>query len=285
MQRYYLNDKKEYIIYPYELINDKTQLIDEQTMQKNFPLTYNALSQIRDRLLARGSANMAYPSWYSLWNFRNIKNLGAKKLLTPDVCYGSSMCFDENGDFYHNDTSYALILKENYRQGYKFYLSILNSSLMWFFIKNTGSELRGEYFRFKTKFIEPFGLPKLENLADQEPFIKIADELISLNKSLQRQIDDFTRELGLDKLPTKLAKFYELGFDEFIKEFAKAKGLKFKDKLDERTFKNEWRAIFENDTAEISRLKASIAKFENELDDMVFLLYGLSDDEIAIVKG
>lgn len=44
--------------------------------------------------------------------------------------------------------------------GYRFFLGLLNSSLFWFFIQNTGYILRGGYFTFKTNYVSPFPIPK-----------------------------------------------------------------------------------------------------------------------------
>ncbi len=159
---------------------------------------------------------MNYPTWYSLWNFRNIINQSSKKILTPDICFKSTMWFDENAEYFYNDTAYALILKDTIEEDYKFFLTILNSSLMWFYLLNTSAELRGGYFRFKTKFIEPFSIPKLKNLEQQEPFIQKADLMLELNKKLQEIKQTFINELNLEKVSTKLQKFEELDFDDFV---------------------------------------------------------------------
>ena len=42
---------------------------------------------------------MNYPTWYSLWNFRNIINQSSKKILKPDICFKSTMWFDENAEY------------------------------------------------------------------------------------------------------------------------------------------------------------------------------------------
>ncbi|MDX9742737.1 MAG: N-6 DNA methylase [Arcobacteraceae bacterium] len=285
IKRYGIDYQNEYIIYTYKLFNEKTQIIDEELLKSSYPYTYNFLLKIYDRLSSRGSKNMNYPTWYSLWNFRNINNQSSKKILTPDVCFKSTMWFDENSEYFYNDTSYALILKDTIKEDYKFFLTILNSSLMWFYLLNTSAELRGGYFRFKTKFIEPFSIPELENLEQQEPFIQKADLMLELNKKLQITKQNFYNELGLEKLSQKLQKFEELEFDEFVKEFTKAKKIKFADKLAERNFKNEWLALFENDKKEVLALQNQINQTDKEINQMVYKLYGLSDDEIKIVEA
>ncbi|MBR8466460.1 hypothetical protein KDE13_08950 [Campylobacter sp. faydin G-140] len=193
------------------------------------------------------------------------------------------MWLDENAEYFYNDTSYAFVLDEKQSGLYKFYLAILNSSLLWFFLKKSSSELRGGYFRFKTKFLEPFGLPKLSNLAEQEPFILRVDRLLELNKNLQNVKNGFLNELNLEKIPTKIQNFESLEFNEFISEFAKIKKIKFKNKLDEREFKSQWQKLFEADRAQAQMLKSQIITLNDELDKMVYELYGLNDDEIALL--
>ena len=73
-------------------------------------------------------------------------------------------------------------------------------------------------------------------------------------------------------------------FGEFIKELNKAiksKGVKPLGKLDEM----EWMEVFETKKAEAQALKAQIDKTDKEIDRMVYELYGLSEEEIAIVEN
>ena len=109
--------------------------------------------------------------------------------------------------------------------------------------------------------------------------------MIILTKNLQEARQNFINELELEKLPKKLQNFEELDFDEFVKEYKKAKKLKFADKLEERNFKNEWKALFENDTKIVLDLKSQIEKANKEIDKMVYELYELSDDEIKVVEN
>jgi len=59
--------------------------------------------------------------------------------------------------------------------------------------------------------------------------------------------------------------------------------LKFTDKLEERNFKNDWKALFENDKNIVLDLQSQIDIVDNEIDNMVYELYGLSDEEIGVV--
>ena len=120
---------------------------------------------------------------------------------------------------------------------------------------------------------------------EQELFIEKADVMLELNGQLQSTKQAFLSELNLEKIPQKLQNFEELSFDEFVKEYTKAKKIKFADKLEERTFKQQWQSLFENDKTLTCKLKTQIQTTDKEIDTMVYELYGLSEDEIKIVEG
>lgn len=109
--------------------------------------------------------------------------------------------------------------------------------------------------------------------------------MLELNRQLQSTKQAFSTELNLEKISQKLQNFEELEFEEFVKEYTKAKKIKFTDKLEERTFKQQWQSLFENDKILTCKLKTEIAKTDREIDAMVYELYGLSEDEIKIVEG
>ena len=69
------------------------------------------------------------------------------------------------------------------------------------------------------------------------------------------------------------------------KTIQKAKKLKFADKLEERNFKNEWQRLFENDKKEVLEIQNQINITDKEIDQMVYKLYDLTEDEIKIVEG
>jgi hypothetical protein len=120
---------------------------------------------------------------------------------------------------------------------------------------------------------------------EKQSFDRCVDKMLTSTKSLQEVKKVFLDELELEKIPKKLQNFEKLEFEEFAKEYAKAKKIKFADKLAERNFKNEWLAMFENDKKEVLELQNQINKTDKEIDNMVYKLYGLSEEEIRIVES
>ncbi len=281
VNKYLIDYDNTRVIYTYRLNGDKTELIDEKTLKTEFPKCYSYLLSHKMRLENRGSEKMQYPCWYSLWNFRNSNNQSAVKIITPDVCYFPSMALDENGLFYHNDTTYGLILRNNDLNHYKSILSILNSSLFWYFITMTAPELRGGFFRFKTKYLENFSFPDLtEHYLQFQNKSEIMINNRKLIKTLsERFINLLTAEMKDIYLSGKLLEFYINDFNLFLSELKKQKiNLSLKDKA-------EWMEYFDKCVLEIKTIQAEIDKIEKEIDQMVYHLYGLTSEEIEIVES
>lgn len=47
----------------------------------------------------------------------------------------------------------------------------------------------------------------------------------------------------------------------------------------------EWMELFEENKKKAQELQMEIGKTEKEIDEMVYALYGLSEEEIRIVEG
>jgi type II restriction/modification system DNA methylase subunit YeeA len=173
IKRYASPDASMGVIYPYEETNSGSDLIPEQRLQSEYPQAYDYLSEYRSRLENRGSDSMNYPSWYSLWCPREKKLFESKKLLTPDICQHPKFTEDDHGGEYFADTAYGLVPEQNSEAERQFLLSILNSSLTWFYIYYTSPILRGDFRRFKTTYLEKIPIVPSQPSLDVEEF---ADE-------------------------------------------------------------------------------------------------------------
>ncbi|MBY0539941.1 MAG: N-6 DNA methylase [Campylobacterales bacterium] len=272
-----------YVIYPHYLDeNNNTKPYTETELLNKFPLVYKYLLNFKDEFIEKKKKYKTNPEyWYSLHRARNINNFETIKLITPFISEGSNFTFDDNNSFF-NANNYGLIKYKDEELSIKFYLAILNSSIIWFLIKNISSELRGGFFQYSPTYLELISFPTTDN---ENIFIQKADLMLELNKKLQETKQNFHNELKLEKLTNKLQKFEELEFDDFIKEYTKSKKIKFADKLEERNFKNEWKALFENDKKEVLGIQNQINITDKEIDQIVYKLYNLTEDEIKIVEG
>jgi hypothetical protein len=149
--------------------------------------------------------------WYRYIYPKNLVLFKNEKLITPYLSLGSQLAYDERGEFYGNTKCFGLIKKDTIKESYKFYLAIFNSKLMWFFIKNTSLVFSGGYYTYNTKVLEPFPLPKIENIEDIKPFEILVDYIL------------FAKENGLEKESLFFeniidAMVYDLYFTEEMKK-------------------------------------------------------------------
>ena len=103
------------------------------------------------------------------------------------------------------------------------------------------------------------------------------------NKELQEKSQKFQRTIQrkfvLEELPKKLQDWYNLPYAEFIKELGKKK---VKLTLSEEA---EWEDYFMQESKKALELKATIDATDKAIDTMVYELYGLTEEEIAIVEN
>ncbi len=184
------------------------------------------------------------------------------------------------------DTINQIVVNTNYSN--KIIWLILNSKLInWYSYRFIfGKAIRTMHFDSPVTSKIPI---KEISQEVQEPFIEKADLLLSLHKKQQIKLQHFQNEMlsdgKIEKLPKKLENFYELTFDEFIKEYAKKAKISIKNKKDKSNLSNDWREYFEDERTEINELQSKINQTDKEIDKMVYELYELTDEEIEIVEN
>ena len=226
------------------------------------------------------------PNKYFNYLFENIKSGGDLNVYSQDrivisqIGQSPKVGFCEKGILTSN-TIYNLFLKDS-RFSLKYILAILNSQLIksyWLSKYNDNKDLFPKIKGYQLKQL-PIKEISLEN---QQPFIEKADLMLSLNKELQEVSAKFQRnlqrEFSLETLSKKLQNWYELSFAEFLKELAKAKlNLTLSQKA-------EWEDYFLAEQQKAISIKSQIDQTDKEIDQMVYELYGLTEEEIEIVEN
>lgn len=190
-----------------------------------------------------------------------------------------------SNDFYlFNMSNISIIIREEKSISLKYIVAILNSQLIaYYFVKNTAKSVRKMFPKIILNDLRKFPIKEISE-KQQEPFIKKADEMLSINKELQEVSSKFQRTLQrkfevLEKLPKKLENWYELSFADFVKELKKKK---IKLTLAEEA---DWEDYFLTEQPKATSLEHRMQTLDATIDQMVYTLYGLTDDEIAIVEA
>ncbi len=295
IKRYLPLKSNKYVIYPHKL-NDKlkTTPIELDEMSSIYPLTEKYLLHFKDDLIAKKIRYKTNPTyWYSLHRSREIALFEQDYIITPQLQNNPSFTIKET-DVYADAGGYLLLPKEEF--SVKSLLPILNSKIMWYFIKNTSSEYGGGYFYFKTKYLEPFSIP-IERLSNIDFSSKMTIQLTQTKEyySLSLKFTTYLQsQFSIEKLTKKLQNWHELAFGEFIKEVNKAikKENKERAKAEQtpiatlsKTDEMDWMDVFETKKAEAQTLKAQIDKTDSEINQMVYELYELTAEEIEIIEN
>jgi hypothetical protein len=161
----------------------------------------------------------------------------------------------------------------------KFILAIINSNMGNYFIKKIGG--RGN-IDINPEYLKKIPIPEIP-IEEQKTFIEKTDEMILLNNSLIDEINGFKdwlqRNYHLEKFSQKLDKYYELSFDDFLGELKKKK-IDTKQRKIQELLKNE----FEESISKINPLLQEIKETDEEINQMVYDLYGLTKKEIEVIK-
>jgi hypothetical protein len=125
----------------------------------------------------------------------------------------------------------------------------------------------------------------IKNISDEqkELFTQKALEITKISNLFQTKKQKFLKRLTtnfeIEKLSKKLEAFYQYDFKTFLKE------LKNKKVTLSLIQQDEWEEYFEAYQKELLDLQAQIDATDREIDLMVYELYGLSEDEVALVEG
>ena len=216
VHRYEKIKKDNYIIFPYYFKDEKATLYTESEIKEKFPNGYTYLKECEDILRGRERGKLKNDNfWFRYIYPKSLTLFDKEKLITPQLSLGGQVSYDENSKFYFKDGNHGLIKYSEYKESYKFYLAILNSKLMWFFIKNTSSVFSGGYYYYKPMYLNHFPLPKIDNIEDTKPF-EILVDYIMLLKTLDTPINEYVPNSHIIYKFEKVldAMVYELYFKE-----------------------------------------------------------------------
>jgi REP element-mobilizing transposase RayT len=231
-----------------------------------------------------------------------IKN----KIILKKLCYNIEATFDKVGLIPIN-TTYCIY--EEDVNILKYILSILNSKLISFYARNKyiNTSLRGGYIELRVFQVEQLPIKKI-SLSEQQPFIEKAEIMLQKNKELQTIKNNFIKLLQSRYTPntsehstmehktmehaplykkttfvlnvnTKLSNWNELSFKDFCKELEKQK---IKLTISEQA---ELMQYFETEQTKANTIQQIITQTDKEIDQMVYQLYELTTEEIAIIEN
>lgn len=193
------------------------------------------------------------------------------KVLVRDTGGGLMATFD-NYAYYAKD----VIIIEHEEQStiaLKALAILLNSRLLRWFYETTFPTLH-----VQRNELASLPIPNLKNTTELSV---LADTMLTLHQQLQEMRSRFLRRLTENlegvKITSSLQAFDTMDFKGFVAELKKQK---IKLTLSQQ---DEWEEYFNQRVAECQKLSAQIKATDNEIDNKVFDLYGLTEEERKIV--
>jgi len=251
--------------------NKITETEAVEKLKKEYP------EQIERILTFEEQAKKRYDKGEFFWELRNCAyyDLFEKpKIVFPNLQNSNKFAFDETGA-YINAPAVILPTKD------KFLTAILNSKLVWYFLTNICVMRNGGYIEVKPQYFEQVPVPDLsEEVKDK--LTQLTNDIISKTIEKQSVQSKFSKLLSIKyselTQTKKLENWFELDFKGFKNELSKQK-IHFS--LGEES---EWFEYFEEQCQKHKAVSTSISNIENEIDKLVYSLYGLTAEEIDILE-
>ena len=225
---------KKWILFPYDLVNDKASLIPAKDFIDRYPRAWKYLKSNEQALRGRERGKWNHDQWYAFGRSQNLTQMEGEKLIIQVMALRPTVIYDNRSLYMTGGGSGPFYgIKPQAKWGSTEYLQgILNSKLFGFIISCQSTVMRGGYLKFSKQYIEtapiPIINPKKPGNQDQ------ADKLKSLVKKM----------ITLHERLAKAGSAHNKSF-----------------------------------------LKRQITAIDNQIDQVVYQLYGLTDEEIRIVEG
>lgn len=247
---------------------------------ENYPSIKNYLIHFgKERLEQsgnKGSRKKTNNKWFETQDAIGYYSEFAKpKIMYQKFQVKPCFIYDEQG-LLCNDSMWIIPTKN------KALLGVLNSKMGWWLITKYCTQIQNGC-QLIWKYFGQIPVPELNSVELTE----LVEKMIELTQKQQTITNNFIKYLNsqftLEKVNRKLESWYKLAFSEFIKELNKATKLSGSVKLS-KSDEMEWMELFETKKSEAQTLKSEIEKTNNKIDQMVYQLYYLTDEEIKIVE-
>ena len=257
-----------------------------------YPAIYSHLQQFRQKLEPRPKDWDDSQAWYGRkpgsYQWFEIQDTAEyydqfnhSKIFWPSIGKYPRFSWDEQGQFV-NSKGYVLITNDISLLG------ILQSRVLWYCITRHCEPLgeRAGLIRYQQNSQKITDLPIPSLSYDQHACIRaLAQQLTTTarqryevrRKTTHRIVNDLGTPAG--KANQRLQEWWLLSFKEFREELTKV--FKRDIPLKER---DDWETLLKEQAAEIGRLTAEIVRLETELNEAVYDVFGLSEEERAIIE-
>ena len=211
----------------------------------------------------------------------NPKFFNGERILIREIVNSNIFATIVSKEFLNNPSIINVIKRSN-DFSLKYILALINSKLFaWYHINTSPKAKKGLFPKILINDVRNLPIIKA-NLNQQQSLAQKAEKMIELNSRLydetQKALELIELECKTKKITQKLEQFYILGLNPFIEELEK-QGAKLT--LAQKEDLITW---YKTKSDLLSSIKAEIDRTDHEIDQEVYNLYGLTDEEIKIIE-
>jgi type I restriction-modification system DNA methylase subunit len=226
VKRYESPQPTHVVLFPYTIGHGSAKLMPSTYIKSKFPLGWKYIYENKKELEGREHNKMKGEQFYAYIYPKNLVEFEVEKICTPDIADKPKFTIDKSRQLYHTTTVYSIAFNEGILENEKYFLGLLNSSVLWYFLKNTGNVLRGGFFRFKTEYLKPFPIKLINfNLKTEvqkhDEIVKQVNLVLEANKELKEEtlpntIEQIKQRIEHceDKINSLVYELYELSAGE-----------------------------------------------------------------------
>ena len=260
------------------------KIVDERLWHSNYKMSDDYIQEILGKDIGR-YINTTSESYFKYGKhvacYVNPKFFNGERILIREIVNSNIFATIVSKEFLNNPSIINVIKRSN-DFSLKYILALINSKLFaWYHINTSPKAKKGLFPKILINDVRNLPIIKA-NLNQQQSLAQKAEKMIELNSRLydetQKALELIELEYKPKKITQKLEQFYILGLNPFIEELEK-QGAKLT--LAQKEDLITW---YKTKSDLLSSIKAEIDRTDHEIDQEVYNLYGLTDEEIKIIE-
>jgi hypothetical protein len=150
----------EHAIVPYTLERDDggnptSNLLQQERLENELPLTWTYLTEHRDTLESReGGRFENRDDWYAFGYPKSMTRFEDPKLICPEIAAEATFMLDDVGTWYFK-AAYGVQLEEEFKNRTDTFAALLNSNALDFYLKHYTTLKVDGYYKYTTNYLTP----------------------------------------------------------------------------------------------------------------------------------
>ncbi len=188
VKRYEEPPKRQFIIFPYGIVNDRSKLIPIGEIKQRYPHTHDYLVRNKQTLENREKGIIKGQNWHGYIYLKNMNKQELPKLCVPRLVMRIQSFYDSGGEFYLDNVDVGGVIYEGKDAQFHWYIcGLLNSALLTFYLRRISTRFRGGWVSCNKQYLSqlPIVVPKSKPAAERmEKLVRHIAELKRESHSL-----------------------------------------------------------------------------------------------------